>query len=143
MLYEAGIALGNDFEVELSHHYGIPHFRQFGAIIINIINREYCKKYIIVLPGQQHPFHAHKIKEETFQVLYGDLDVQLEGGVEKHLHPGDMQTVLRGEMHAFSSKTGAIFEEVSTQHMKSDSYYQDPEIAALDPMERKTYMKKW
>ncbi|NLG04687.1 MAG: sialic acid synthase, partial [Clostridia bacterium] len=46
MLYEAGIALGNDFEVELSHHYGIPHFRQYGAIIINIINREYCKKYI-------------------------------------------------------------------------------------------------
>ncbi len=143
MLYEAGIALGNDFEVELSHHYGIPHFRQYGAIIVNIINREYCKKYIIVLPGQQHPFHAHKIKEETFQVLYGDLDVQLEGGVEKHLHPGDMQTVLRGEMHAFSSKTGAIFEEVSTQHMKSDSYYKDPEIAALDPMERKTYLKKW
>lgn len=143
MLYEAGIALGNDFEVELSHHYGIPHFRQFGAIIINIINREYCKKYIIVLPGQQHPFHAHKIKEETFQVLYGDLDVQMEGGVEKHLHPGDMQTVMRGEMHAFSSKTGAIFEEVSTQHMKSDSYYQDAKIAALDPMERKTYLKKW
>ncbi|MCR5267230.1 MAG: N-acetylneuraminate synthase family protein [Lachnospiraceae bacterium] len=143
MLYEAGIALGNDFEVELSHHYGIPHFRQYGAIIVNIINREYCKKYIIVLPGQQHPFHAHKIKEETFQVLYGDLDVQLEGGVEKHLHPGDMQTVLRGEMHAFSSKTGAIFEEVSTQHMKSDSYYKDPEIASLDPMERKTYLKKW
>ena len=143
MLYEAGIALGNDFEVELSHHYGIPHFRQYGAIIINIINREYCKKYIIVLAGQQHPFHAHKVKEETFQVLYGDLDVQLEGGIEKHLHPGDMQTVMRGEMHAFSSKTGAIFEEVSTQHMKSDSYYQDPEIARLDPMERKTYLKKW
>ena len=143
MLYEAGIALGDNFEVEISHHYGIPHFRQYGAIIINIINREYCKKYIIVLPGQKHPFHAHKVKEETFQVLYGDLDVQLEDGEEKHLHPGDMQTVLRGVMHAFSSKTGAIFEEVSTQHMKSDSYYKDPEIASLDPMERKTYLKKW
>lgn len=143
MLYEAGIALGNDFEVELSHHYGIPHFRQYGAIIINIINREYCKKYIIVLPGQQHPFHAHKIKEETFQVLYGDLDVQIEGQDVRHLHPGDMQTVLRGEQHAFSSKTGAIFEEVSTKHMKSDSYYLDQDIAALDPMERKTYLKKW
>lgn len=143
MLYEAGIALGNDFEVELSHHYGIPHFRQYGAIIINIINREYCKKYIIVLPGQFHPFHAHKIKEETFQLLYGDLDVQIENQEEKHLHPGDIQTVLRGEMHAFSSKTGAIFEEVSTKHEKSDSYYQDPEIAILDPMERKTYLKKW
>jgi len=143
MLYEAGIALGNDFEVELSHHYGMKHFKQYGAIIINIINREYCKKYIIVLPGQVHPFHAHRVKEETFQVLYGDLDVQFEGEGVKHLHPGDMQTVLRGVYHSFASSTGAIFEEVSTQHMKSDSYYKDPEIAKLDPMERKTFLKKW
>lgn len=143
MLYEAGITLGTDFEVEISHHYGMKHFRQTGAIIINIINREYCKKYIIVLPGQAHPFHAHKVKEETFQVLYGDLKVQIEGEQEKLLHPGDMQTVLRGVMHAFSSETGAIFEEVSTQHMKSDSYYKDPVIAQQDPIERKTYLKKW
>ena len=143
MLYEAGIALGSDFEVELSHHYGIPHFRQYGAIIINIINREYCKKYIIVLPGQKHPMHAHQIKEETFQVLYGDLDVQFENGTEKQLKPGDIQTVLRGEYHAFASTSGAIFEEVSTQHIKSDSYYKDKEISSLDPMERKTYLKKW
>ena len=143
MLYEAGIALGTEFEVELSHHYGVKHFRQTGAIIINIINREYCKKYIIVLPGQFHPSHAHRVKEETFQVLYGDLDVQIDGQGEKHLHPGDMQTVLRGEYHSFSSKTGAIFEEVSTQHMKSDSYYKDPQINSADPMERKTYLKKW
>lgn len=143
MLYEAGIALGTEFEVEISHHYGMKHFRQTGAIIINIINREYCKKYIIVLPGQSHPFHAHRVKEETFQVLYGDLNVEIEGEGKKVLHPGDMQTVLRGDMHAFSSDTGAIFEEVSTQHMKSDSYYKDPEIAQQDPMERKTYLKKW
>lgn len=143
MLYEAGIALGTDFEVEISHHYGMQHFRQNGAIIINIINREYCKKYIIVLPGQSHPFHAHRVKEETFQVLYGDLKVKVEGQEEKTLHPGDMQTILRGEFHAFSSDTGAIFEEVSTQHMKSDSYYKDPEIAQKDPIERKTFLKKW
>ena len=143
MLYEAGIALGSDFEVEISHHYGMKHFRQYGAIIINIINREYCKKYIIVLPGQFHPSHAHRVKEETFQVLYGDLKVQTDGQEEKTLHPGDMQTVLRGEFHSFSSDTGAIFEEVSTQHMKSDSYYKDPEIAQKDPIERKTFLKKW
>lgn len=143
MLYEAGIALGTDFEVELSHHYGIKHFRQQGAIIINIINREYCKKLIIVLPGQRHPSHAHRIKEETFQVLYGDLEVEVEGQSKRRLRPGDMQTVLRGEFHSFASEEGAIFEEVSTQHMKSDSYYRDPMIADLDPMERKTFLKKW
>lgn len=142
MLYEAGIALGNDFEVELSHHYGMKHFRQTGAIIINIINREYCKKLLIVLPGQKHPMHAHKVKEETFQLLYGDLTVVIEGK-ERKMKPGDIQTVLRGEKHSFTSATGAIFEEVSTTHVKSDSYYDDPAISKLDPMERKTYLRKW
>ncbi len=142
MLYEAGICLGNSFEVELSHHYGMQHFRQTGAVIINIINREYCKKLIIVLPGQKHPFHAHKVKEETFQLLYGDLQVNIEGNI-RDMRPGDIQTVLRGEKHKFESRGGAIFEEVSTTHVKSDSYYEDPKIRRRDPIERKTYLKKW
>lgn len=142
MLYEAGIALGNDFEVELSHHYGMKHFRQTGAIIINIINREYCKKLIVVLPGQKHPVHAHREKEETFQLLYGDLQVNLEGK-NINMKPGDIQTVLRGEKHSFTSVNGAIFEEVSTTHIKNDSYYEDNKISRLDPIERKTILRKW
>lgn len=142
MLYEAGIALGDDFEVELSHHYGMQHFRQTGAIIISIINREYCKKLLIVLPGQKHPVHAHKVKEETFQLLYGDLTVNIEGR-ERYMKPGDIQTVLRGEKHSFTSVKGAIFEEVSTTHVKSDSYYEDPKISKLDPIERKTILRRW
>jgi N-acetylneuraminate synthase len=142
MLFEAGIALGNEFEVELSHHYGMKHFRQYGAIIINIINRQYCKKLIIVLPGQKHPVHMHRIKEETFQLLYGDLIINIEGK-ERILKPGDIQTVLSGEKHSFTSTKGAIFEEISTTHMKNDSYYDDPKIRSLDPVERKTILKKW
>ncbi len=142
MLYEAGIALGNDFEVELSHHYGMKHFRQTGAIIINIINREYCKKLIIVLPGQKHPVHMHKIKEETFQLLYGDLKVDINGKPYS-MAPGDIRTVLRGDKHSFTSSKGAIFEEVSTTHIKNDSYYEDGRIRALDPIERKTILKRW
>lgn len=142
MLYEAGIALGEDFEVELSHHYGMQHFRQTGAVIISIINREYCKKLLIVLPGQKHPTHLHKIKEETFQLLYGDLQVDVEGK-HRDMKPGDIQTVLRGENHSFASKHGAIFEEVSTTHVRSDSYYQDEKIRVMDPIERKTILRSW
>lgn len=142
MLYEAGIALGNDFEVELSHHYGMKHFRQFGAIIISIINREYCKKLLVILPRQKHPIHMHKVKEETFQLLYGDLTVNIEGK-DRILNAGDIQTVLRGERHSFTSTRGAIFEEVSTTHILNDSYYEDPKIRCLDPIERKTILKKW
>lgn len=142
MLYEAGIVLGDEYEVELSHHYGMQHFRQTGAIIVSIINREYCKKLLIVLPGQKHPMHMHKVKEETFQVLYGDLEVVLDGE-EMELKAGDIQTVLRGQKHSFTSKNGAIFEEVSTTHIRNDSYYDDPKISRLDPMERKTVLRKW
>lgn len=116
MLYEANIYLGDTFEAELSHHYGMKHFRQFGAVIISIVNREYCKKLIAVLPGQQHPDHMHKVKEETFQLLYGDLEVVVDGE-EREMKPGDIQTVLRGQMHSFSSRTGAVFEMRFPQHM--------------------------
>lgn len=142
MLFEAGIALGRDFEVELSHHYGMQHFRQYGAIIISIVNREYCKKLLVVLPGQKHPMHMHKVKEETFQLLYGDLTVNL-AGEEKHMKPGDIQTVLRGQKHSFTSQTGAIFEEISTTHIRNDSFYDDPKISRLDPLERKSILRKW
>lgn len=142
LLFEAGIALGSQFEVELSHHYGLKQFRRIGAVIISIINREYCKKLIVVLPGQQHPMHFHKIKEETFQLLYGDLECTVDGRVT-YMQPGDTQTVLRNAKHAFLSRAGAVFEEISTTHVKGDSYYDDPKIAKLDLIERKTIIREW
>lgn len=143
MIYEAGIVLGNDFEVELSHHYGIEHFRQTGALIVNIINRSYCKKLIVQLPGQKHPNHYHKIKEETFQLLWGDACVNLNGR-EIHMEPGDKLLIEPGSWHSFyTNHKGAIFEEISTTHIKSDSYYEDEKISALDPMQRKTIIETW
>lgn len=142
MLYEAKIVVGNRFELELSHHYGLEHFRHYGATIINVINREYCKKLIVVLPGQQHPSHYHKVKEESFQVLYGTLILTL-GGVTKEMNAGDVMTVERGMLHSFTTKEGCIFEEVSTTHVKNDSYYEDEKIATLDVMERKSILEDW
>lgn len=142
MVREAGIALGKDFSVELSHHYGMASFRRFGAVIINFFNREYCKKLIIILPGQQHPNHLHRVKEETFQVLFGDLDLVLDGE-RKTLDPGCVQLVRRNQWHAFSSTKGCIFEEISTTHVVGDSLYEDEAIARIDPIARKTVIESW
>lgn len=142
LINEAGIKLGDEFTVELSHHYGIKNFRKIGATIVNIINREYCKKLIIVLPGQEHPEHYHKIKEETFQLLNGDLTCVLDK-IETKLKPGDLTVVLRNQIHSFSSINGAIFEEISTTHIKGDSYYLDPNISKLDLIQRKTVIEEW
>ena len=142
MLHEAHIQLGPDCQVELSHHYGLSEFLRVGAVIVNVINREYCKKLIVVLPGQRHPNHRHDRKEETFQLLWGDLEVILDRETAA-MEPGDTLLIERGRWHQFSSRDGAVFEEVSTTHFLDDSFYEDPRISALDPMERKTLLENW
>jgi sialic acid synthase SpsE/quercetin dioxygenase-like cupin family protein len=140
ILIDSKISLPNKIEFELSHHYGIENFEQWGAVIISCINREYCKKLIIMLPGQKHPIHYHKKKEETFHVLYGDVTINLKGIEEEH-KPGDIIVVERGVKHSFRSNNGAVFEEVSTTHYKNDSYYDDARI--LKNKNRKTEMTFW
>lgn len=143
MLHEANIVVGKDFRIELSHHYGMDHFRQFGAVIVDVINRSYCKKLVIVLPGQQHPNHYHKVKEETFQLLWGDLEIVMDENTTKKLIPGDSLLVVPRTQHSFSSVGGAIIEEVSTTHIKGDSVYSDEAINKLDLLERKTVIIDW
>ena len=140
LLKKSGIRLQNKLELELSHHYGIDKFERWGCSIINCINREYCKKIILLLPGQENPCHSHKLKEETFHVLYGDIELVLDG-VAKTYHAGEMIVVERGSKHSFSSVDGAIFEEVSTTHYKNDSFYDDQEI--MESSDRKTEMTFW
>lgn len=142
MLFEAQIELGSDIQIELSHHFGIDAFRQYGAVLASIVNRSYCKKIIVVFPGQEHPSHYHRKKEETFQVLWGELVVDLEGAVSV-LQAGDKMLVEPGQAHAFRSDGGAIFEEVSTTHERDDSVYLNQAIAEMDPMERKTVVENW
>lgn len=139
-LKEANIYVPNQVEVEISHHYGIDNFYQTGAILINIINREYCKKIIVLFPGQSHPTHFHKKKEETFHILYGSMIVNLNG-VEKEYKAGDLILIQPGAKHSFKSKTGAIFEEISTTHYKEDSFYEDEKIS--QNKERKTRLTYW
>lgn len=141
-IYEAGLELGDSYTIEVSHHYGLEHFRQFGCIIVNLINREYCQKVLIQLPGQKHPIHAHRLKEETFHLLWGDLEVDLNGN-RVEMKPGDKLLIERGAEHGFSSTRGAIFMEISTTHVVGDSHYRDPTIMELDPMQRKTVLESW
>lgn len=124
-------------DVEISHHYGIERFDEVGATILNVVNRAYCKKLIVVLPGQRHPEQYHKQKEETFHILHGTLAVKLDG-VEREARAGDILTVERGVRHEFSSPDGAIIEEISSTHYKDDSYYTDPAIA--ENKQRKTLL---
>jgi N-acetylneuraminate synthase len=92
------------------------------------------------LPGQAHPVHYHIKKEEPFNVIYGDVSIVLNDSENKYA-AGDMVIIERRSKHGFSSKNGAILEEISTTHYTEDSFYEDEEINKNK--QRKTQMTFW
>ncbi len=140
MLDESRVAVPGKADFEISHHYGLDRFDDWGITMLTVVNREYCKKLIVLLPGQRHPEQYHCKKEETFHVLDGGVDVTLDGCVRRCVR-GDVVVVERGVRHSLSSETGAVLEEISSSHHTDDSFYTDPEIARNQ--QRKTYVTYW
>lgn len=125
---------------DLSHHYGLENFEDTGLALIECVNREYCKKLLVLLPGQQHPTHRHIKKEETFIVLHGELTVQC-GDKERTIRRGETMTVERDTPHSFSSAIGCVFEEISSTHFHNDSYYEKQD-EFVRPRKTTVYMTK-
>lgn len=140
LLKAGNVILPGRSELEISHHYGLEQFDRYGITMITVVNREYCKKVLVLLPGQSHPEQYHKQKEETFVVLHGSMTLQLDGHPQT-VGPGDVVTVERGVRHAFHSATGVVFEEISSTHIPDDSFYTDPAINT-NP-QRKTLLTYW
>ncbi|MDL2207713.1 cupin domain-containing protein, partial [Desulfovibrio sp. OttesenSCG-928-M16] len=101
-------------------------FAEVGLTLIDCVNREYCKKLLVLLPGQSHPAHHHVHKEETFIVLHGDLTVT-SNDKARTIRKGDTMTMERLTPHSFHSEQGCVFEEISTTNCSDDSYYQNQE----------------
>ena len=143
LLNYANIKLGADFDMEISHHYGMNKFKKFGAFLFNIVNKKYCKKIIVLLPKQKHPKQFHKIKEETFTIVYGRLYCIIDN--KKYLLSiGDTIHIKPGIWHEFwSDREGCVFEEISTTSLPNDSFYFDPVINKKTVNERKTSVTNW
>ena len=140
LLDDGKVMVPGKSELEISHHYGMENFAETGMIIITVVNREYCKKLIALLPGQTHPEQYHLKKEETFVMLHGSMTLWLDGEA-REAKRGDVITVHRGVRHRFYSQNGAVFEEISSTHHLDDSYYTDPAI--MSNTNRKTRLTHW
>ena len=123
------------YDFEISHHYGLEKFNKYGLVLLTVLNREYCKKILVIFPGQKHPEQWHKVKEETFHVLHGNIKLRLNGSL-KDYSEGSLITIKPGVKHEFSSKHGSVVEEISTTHIKKDSFYTDKKI--MKNLNRKT-----
>lgn len=137
IFHAANIAFPEDAVINIYHHAGIQKVIQTGAAFINVVNRDYCKSYVIMTPGQQYPEHYHRIKTESLYVLYGDLTIEIDEAIFK-LHPGEMHHVERGESHSFRTDSGVVFEEISTMYMPNDSVYTEEPIRRASYAQRRT-----
>jgi len=120
--------------IEISHHYGFKSFYKFGLCMITVVNKSYCKKYLFMFKNQVHPAQYHKQKEETFIILFGKifLKITYKGKIiKKIMNPGDTFTIKTGMIHEFTtlSPHGGVIEEISSESIKTDSYYIDKTIS--------------
>ena len=140
MLKKSKVAVPGQCELEISHHYGIENFPKFGSTVITVVNREYCKRVIVMLPGQSHPEQWHTKKDETYHILFGEIDLALDGA-QQVKKTNDIVVIPRGMRHGFTTKTGTVIEEVSSSYSQDDSFYSDDSIMANK--NRKTYVAYW
>ena len=84
--------------------------------------KEYCGKFLVLVNDIPGSFHSHRVKKETFIVLYGEVAV--EGYVRKEwLGVGEMCTIEPGEYHMMMANVvPCIVLEVSTHDEDSDTY---------------------
>jgi sialic acid synthase SpsE/D-lyxose ketol-isomerase len=140
LIRKSKVQVPGQCELEISHHYGLEKFRKFGLTAITVVNREYCKRLMVVLPGQKHPEQWHNVKDETYHVLHGDVTVDLDGVQTTH-KSNKVVTIPHGIKHSFWTKSGAVIEEVSSSYSSHDSFYSDPAIHANK--NRKTFVTYW
>ena len=129
----ANILIPKNSRIEVSHHYGLEKFYKFGLSMIVIVNQSYCKKYLFLFKNQIHPEQFHKKKKETFLILFGKIKLDITFNKKKKemiMKPGEVFTIEPGMIHAFKalSSTGAVIEEISTESIRTDSYYLDDKI---------------
>jgi mannose-6-phosphate isomerase-like protein (cupin superfamily) len=140
ILRSSKVALPPYVDLEISYHYGIDKFDEFGGILVKVINREYSKILLVMFPGQSYPEHHHLQKDESYHILYGDLTVEVEGKIHK-LTRGGLLSVNKGQNHCFKTEKGVIIEEIATTYINGDSVYKDSEI--LKNKNRKSLLTIW
>jgi mannose-6-phosphate isomerase-like protein (cupin superfamily) len=84
--------------------------------VIGRVNDQYVK--VAKLKGQL-AWHKHQDEDELFQVIKGRLLIELEGGREVVIEPGEFFVVPRGVMHnpiAEEECWIVLIETVTTKH---------------------------
>jgi mannose-6-phosphate isomerase-like protein (cupin superfamily) len=116
----------------LALDFGLGRFAEIGETEFWVANEAvagYCGKFLFVQDGQTCPTHKHKVKHETFFVLKGSVQMEIDGQV-RTLAQGDCLVMPPGQLHRFTGIGPALLLECSMPSIPGDSYFTDPAIGA-------------
>ena len=84
-------------------------------------NELYCCKIMYLNEGYQCSLHYHKLKDETFYILDGIVELEHNDDV-KTLSVGDSVRIKPNDKHRFSGIVDSKILEISTTDKVEDSY---------------------
>ena len=103
-----------------------------------VVNRDYCGKILRLEPGFQCSLHRHKVKDETFLVIDGVVEVELGTGPETQIElllgwAMDSLRIPVGTYHRFQAlDRPATMIEFSTHHEDDDTERLEDSRAVVD-----------
>ncbi len=111
----------------------IPGIRKFVKVVQKGWGHEewiansaaYCSKLLHVDKGKKCSLHFHEHKMETFHILKGRIQLEVEGDMD-YLSEGMIIDIWPYQHHRFTAMVDSIILEVSTQHFESDTTRIEP-----------------
>lgn len=110
--------------------FNLGKFYEYGLIEYWIANEEkegYCGKFLFVFNNQSCPYHHHNFKHETFFVLKGKVEMQVED--KKIIKTQGEVLVMKPKIdHLFKGIGDALLLEVSKPCQPNDNIFEDKNI---------------
>lgn len=115
----------------LTIDFGLKDFRAVGEIeywIVNDTDNAYCGKFLFLFDGQRCPRHHHKMKDETFFIVRGTVEMEADGAIFT-MQEGATYKMAPGVVHTFAPVGGpALILEVSLPSISGDNLFEDRRI---------------
>lgn len=112
-------------------HFGLHDFYRIGETewwIVNDTDNRYCGKFLFMFEGQRCPLHYHRMKDETFYMVRGIVEMEVDGEVFR-MQPGSVFKMKPGMNHTFAALEGpALVLEVSLPSIPGDNFFADKRI---------------
>lgn len=94
----------------------------WGEELWIVNNDKYCGKLLFLNKNAISSYHYHKIKQETFYILKGQIALTIEGKDYMLDSRSSPKTIMPNQKHKVYGITSSVILEVSTPHDDKDVF---------------------